>query len=563
MSGDRSISTRGEPVTTRRLAPFAAALLVACGESGTGPDGAVASLEIQPAQVPTLTALDDTVRLVAIARDRSGLVVPGAAISWDSRDPNVATVDDGLVTPRDDGDTFIVAQSGAATDSVRVVVDAPEVTALAILAPDEVRQGEVVRLAAVATLRAGGEDTLRSGVVWRLLDANVGFVRTDGRFVAFATGGTARITATAGSLSDTVDIPVRARGLAGSFSVVGNGSIPVRTTSDLWAYGGFAYTGTWGCAAPPGPCGDRLFAWDIGDPANLVLTDSVAVDARTVNDVKIRADGTLAVLSHENSLDALNGITLLDLADPLHPTVITRYSGECTTGGPTCIGGVHNVWIEGDFVYVVGSGVLWFVDISDPAQPQQLGYFSGGSSFVHDVYVRDGLAFVSHWNDGLIILDVGNGIRGGSPANPVEVSRIVTAGGAVHNAWYWPERGYVFVGQEIFGASPGRMRVVDVADLTAPVEVADFFLPGDPPHNFWVDEERGILFAAWYSNGARAIDVTGELLGDLTRQGREYAFSRPVGPRGPGRIWAPQWHNGLVFASDMDNGLWALQFVVE
>ena len=34
----------------------------------------------------------------------------------------------------------------------------------------------------------------------------------------------------------------------------------------------------------------------------------------------------------------------------------------------------------------------------------------------HDVYVRDGLAFLSHWDAGLIILDVGNGMAGGSPA---------------------------------------------------------------------------------------------------------------------------------------------------
>ena len=33
---------------------------------------------------------------------------------------------------------------------------------------------------------------------------------------------------------------------------------------------------------------------------------------------------------------------------------------------------------------------------------------------IHDTYVRDGLAFVFAWNTGVIIYDVGNGIRGGS-----------------------------------------------------------------------------------------------------------------------------------------------------
>src|SRR5436309_7002477 len=60
----------------------------------------------------------------------------------------------------------------------------------------------------------------------------------------------------------------------------------------------------------------------------------------------------------------------------------------------------------------------------------------------HDTYVRDGIAFLCAWNTGLIILDVGNGIKGGSPSNPIEISRIVTANDgvgsvAVHNAWWF------------------------------------------------------------------------------------------------------------------------------
>ena len=350
----------------------------------------------------------------------------------------------------------------------------------------------------------------------------------------------------------------------GGFTVVGNGSIPARRTSDFWAYGGVAYSGTVGCEGTA--CGDRLFVWDISDPANIRLTDSVEVDATTVNDVKIRTDGALAILTHEGSADGLNGITLLDMADPLHPEVITRYTGDCTvTTHPSCLsGGIHNVWIEGDVVYAVEpADGLHVIDISDPTQPRQVAFFHAGSSHPHDVLVRDGLAFVSHWDAGLIILDVGNGLRGGSPGNPVEVSRIQIPGGDVHNAWYWPERGYVFVGQETFAEPVGGMHVVDASDLAAPVRVAGYFLPGSPPNNFWVDETEGILFAAWYTNGLRAIDVNGELAGDLTQQGREYPSVRPNGLRGPGSIWAPQLHNGWVFASDMFNGLWAFRFTSE
>jgi hypothetical protein len=297
-----------------------------------------------------------------------------------------------------------------------------------------------------------------------------------------------------------------------------------------------------------------------------VLTDSVAVDASTVNDIKIRADGTLAVLTHEGSGDARNGITLLDISDPLHPQVITRFTEELEPG-------VHNVWIEGDFVYAAVDGSvptsgLRIVDVSNPANPSIAASFYGGTQgnfgqFLHDVYVRDGLAFLSHWNAGLIILDVGAGIAGGSPQNPVEVGRIRNQGDQTHNAWYWPAKGYVFVGEEDF-STPGIVHVIDVSDLANPLEVSTYRVPGDTPHNFWLDEASEILYVGWYSQGIRAIDVSGQLEGALDQQGREIASLKYNGvgacSSGVGTCaWAPQVHEGLVWVSDMNSGLWALR----
>jgi hypothetical protein len=331
-----------------------------------------------------------------------------------------------------------------------------------------------------------------------------------------------------------------------------------RTTSDLWVVGNVAYTGTHQSQGCPqvSPC-NYVYVWDLGaDGASPVLSDSIRLRAAVVNDVKVSPDASFAVATIEGGA---TGIVVLDLADPLHPVELTSYRTGLEAG-------VHNVWIERidgvDYIFAAEDGEsaqsgLHIIDASDPAAPRTVATYYGGGSFVHDVYVRDGLAFVSHWHRGLVILDVGNGIRGGSPAAPVEVSRIVTDGGSVHNAWYWPERRLVFVGEEAFN---GGMHVVDVADLASPVEVADFTIELGTPHNFWVDEERQILFAAWYSNGIVAIDVAGQLAGDLLAQGREIARTSPEGPRGPSSMWAPQLHRGLVYASDMRNGIWVMRF---
>lgn len=184
---------------------------------------------------------------------------------------------------------------------------------------------------------------------------------------------------------------------------------------------------------------------------------------------------------------------------------------------------------------------------------------------IHDTFVRDGLAFVCAWNSGLMIYDVGNGIKGGSPSNPQLVSTIVTAGGEVHNAWwFWNptngEKRYVFVGQEgpgfLGSSSTGDVHVVDVSNLLAPVEVATYSVPGAGTHNFWMDEQAQILYAAYYNAGVVALNVSGTLSGNLAS--REIARLQPGGP-GNTYVWGVQLYNGSVYATDMLSGFWQLR----
>lgn len=428
--------------------------------------------------------------------------------------------------------------------------------------PDRVRQGDVASYSA-AVLSAEG--SISTAVCWSIVPADAGMITGDGRFVAYQ-AGTARLVARLGDAADSLTLQIAARGLVGSFTTVGRGQLTTRFTSDLWVHGPAAYTGTWGARTVNRVMrpGNTLYAWDVTRPAAPVLTDSVILDARVVNDIKVHRNGTLAIVTHEGSNDGRNGVTLLDLGIPHHPRVITRFTASLETG-------VHNAWVDGDHVYLVVDGVspssgLRILDVSDRETPRVVGAYYAGSSFLHDVYVRDGLAFLSHWNAGLVILDVGAGIAGGSPAGPVEVSRIAVEGGQTHNAWYWPENGYVFVGEEDF-RTPGIMHVVDVRDLRTPREVATFRVPGSTPHNLWLDEARAVLYLSWYTKGLRALDVSGELLGELDRQGREIAGWAYAGA-GDGCgvqdaattcTWAPQLQDGHTYLADLNTGLWILR----
>ncbi len=497
---------------------------------------------VDPAEIPTLEP--GAAASVRVTLEVPGTLQPGP---YDAAlEATVGTQARAVLDVR-----FEVPDNPPATGPARVTITN---------ATAAVRQGDVVTFQAEVSDAVG--TSLAVPVTWSVLPPSAGRFGTNGQFVGY-TPGEARVVARVDSIADTIVVGIDARGLRGSFSVLARGILSARFTSDLWVHGGYAYTGTWGSRTTAAGTlnGDRLYVWDISQITDPRIVDSLAAEARTVNDVKVRADGSLGMFTHERDLAGKNGVTFLDLTDPAHPRVFSRFTDGLEAG-------VHNGWLEGSYAYVAvdgPSGGLRVIDVSDPRRPRAVASFHAGESFIHDVYVRNGLAFVSHWNAGLVILDVGNGMAGGSPANPVEVSRIQTEGGQTHNAWYWPAGGYAFVGEE--DGRVGVMHVVDVRNLSAPREVATFAVEGDTPHNFWVDEDRKVLYAAWYSQGVRAIDVGGELLGELDRQGREIAASvygdpAVAGCGGPVEAtctWAPQLYQGLVYASDLNGGLVVLQ----
>jgi hypothetical protein len=361
-------------------------------------------------------------------------------------------------------------------------------------------------------------------------------------------------------------------GVALSVAAGGN-NVPDRYSSDLWVHGNYAYTGTWGFRKK---LGNVLNVWSLDASGAPALAGSVTVpDIGTVSDVQVSDDGQLLVLSGERGDEG--GIYAYSLSDPGRPAFLD----SALVGSP----GVHTVTLAtiGGHNYAFaarnpGFGdtpndrpALVIYDVTQPTDIARVAVVPVPANYgIHDTYVRDGLAFVFAWNTGLIIYDVGNGVRGGSPSNPVEVSRLITAATrssrpAVHNGWWFHnpvtgEKRYLFVGQEgpnVLGSrSTGDIHVVDVADLAHPREVASFHMDGAGTHNFWVDEGRQVLYAAYYNAGVIALDISGTLTGDLS--GRLLSQVRPGG-RGKTFTWGVQLANGSLYAIDMLSGLWQLR----
>jgi hypothetical protein len=531
------------------------------------------------------------VELELVAYHEDGTRRPDPAGQWSASDRAVAQVDRfGKLSARGAGTVRVTASFEGVEATREIRVDAFPATELELSgAVDQVRTGDVVDLAPRLVDDQGRAHTdvpIDWGYTFRPADGQQRPGATaaieDGRFVA-EEPGVYTVVASAGPLTTRHAIEVSERGVVQRIELQGQGRVADQHTSDLWVWEGvdgrdYAITGTWGADG-------WAYIWDITDRANLVKTDSIQVDARTVNDVKVSPDGRYATMTREGASTRRNGLVLLDLSEPAHP-VIASITEEGLTGG------VHNAFPMNDYVYALSAGEKYLIiDVSDIYNPRQVGEVQHENCRIHDVWVQDGLAYSAQWACGVIVYDVGNGAWGGTPENPVFVAQQRTPGGRTHAVFpYYQEstgKLLVFAGDEIMnrrgmalegglstqpydpatgeGGRPsntaGYTHILDFTDMENPKKIARYKVPEYGTHNIWVEDD--VLYQAYYEGGTRLVDVSGDLMGNLATQGREIAVFKSNDPVGyisnAPMVWSAMPFKGEIFFSDWNSGLWAIQ----
>ena len=571
ISRDPDIASVDANGVVRALRPGSARILAILGENNAQAEVVVpplppSDIELRAGAAEILAGTGAP--LDVVVRDRVGTALEHAPVRFVSDAPDIATVDEtGRLMAHAPGTAMVRVEAGSARAETQIRVVANSATQYRLTAsPATARTGDVVRLRVTALDQAGNE--VRGLLPAWSVDgpgAEIHSEAGEGVFVAEAQG---RHTVTAFVGPQRIErtvIEVTPRTHDGELVKVGHGLTVGHHAGDTWAFEGadgrdYAIIGTF--------MHDWAKVFDITDPATPVLTDSVQLDARRINDVKIHPNNRLAVLTREGASTRRNGIVLLDLSTPAHPKILSEFTETVT-------GGVHNVWIDGehDLVYACHNGTrdLRIIDIKDPAQPREVGRWSlpNEDRGLHDVIVQDGYAYLSYWDDGLIMLDVGAGTHGGSPAEPTFVSQFKYPQGHTHTAWRYGK--YLFIGDEIFPAdwdadrpieARGFIHIVDYSDPEKPVQVAKYEVPEAGAHNFWVEDD--ILYVGYYQAGLRVVDVSGELRGDLYRQGREMGAYRTASPDAITPNWSMTWgaqiHKGNIITSDLNSGLWLAKF---
>jgi hypothetical protein len=551
---------------------------------------AISSMEIVPDSGRLYVGVTLAHNLRAVSADN--YIRKDITATWRSSDPAVAMVDRwGNVTAKKAGAVTISAAAEGVTANHKYTIVANPVASIDVAIKEEViRTGDVVHLNAVPK-RADGSVVRDAPMTWSYtyvpddslvsggIKGGPGIVQF-GRFAANYSGRFTLI-AQSGNASGRKVIQVQPRESRRKIQVVGRGTLDYVHTSDLWPYTGkdgrdYAVVGTWG--------GDgwSMF-FDITDLNNIKKIDSIKADARTINDVTVSPDARYAVLSREGASNRVNGIVIVDLADPKHPKVASTFDQNLT-------GGVHNIFATNDHIFAISGGQKYvIIDVKDITKPKYVSEYEHPGARIHDLWVNNGIAYSAQGGAGTVVVDVGNGKYGGTIEKPKLITVYQVNSGHEIFPYFQKSTGktYLFIGDEemsrtgrvwegtqyslsgpdgkpprngIAQTSGGFTHIIDFTDPMHPIPVGRYHLEDYGSHDIIVQDD--ILYQAYYDGGVRLVDVSGELMGNLADQNREIAVFKSYDPTGytpnaPFVMNAMPWKKDFVLFTDFNSGLWA------
>src|SRR6266545_439802 len=339
-------------------------------------------------------------------------------------------------------------------------------------------------------------------------------------------------------------------GSALNMAVVGQTSLGDRGfNGDVFIHKGYAYVGRWGFfdSSHPQFCpAGGVAVIDATNPAGPHQVANLEVLGASHEDVAVYTARYGPLAGHDIAAVGLQYCAgaRTDLA---HPSLVSTFGIKKDLGLNPALG-------QGCFALSFGHGM-------DPSE--------------------DGRTlFVSYWDAGFIDLDISN------PYRPHFVGRFTypaDADGDGHSTSYDDTRKLLFAADEDFcKTGPGTvtgwgyLRVIDESNPRAPVQIGQFHTPNsyglaDPGAGDYVIHNPLVVgtdvYLSWYSDGIRVVDASDP------RNPREVAYFVPPAGKDPikpsqrntltntTQVWgvAVDTATGLVYASDMNTGLWIIK----
>ncbi len=226
----------------------------------------------------------------------------------------------------------------------------------------------------------------------------------------------------------------------------------------------------------------------------------------------------------------------------------------------------HNIFVDepNGRLYVVGAAkgnqskdIIVYDVASNPANPVHIATSNLTGGYVHDVYVRNSIAYCSHGYFGFGVYNMSN------PSSPIELATQGT-NGYNHSSWLSTDGNYAFICEEVPASLPIlTMDLTDIANNEIEV-VASFKEPllapmhtNNRPHNPFV--VGNLMYVSYYQDGVVVFDVSNPLSPFRvayfdTSNNTSYSNGYP-------NVWGvyPYLPSGKIIASDQSTGLYVLE----
>ncbi len=328
-----------------------------------------------------------------------------------------------------------------------------------------------------------------------------------------------------------------------------------------WNESDYNYNDVWGYVDNAGGeyaiigAEDKVYFLKITNPTNPVKIAEFELGSKTAwRDIKTFGHYAYAVsegLTNE-------GLVIFDLC-AIEEGVVSQVYQENEDFGKA-----HNIFIDvaKELLYVVGANTqsdgLIVYDLSiNPSVPKLLTKKTLPGGYVHDIFVKDDLAFCSHGFKGLYIYDVSN------PATPLLRANLNTSG-YNHSSWGMREDGLLVYAQEIPLGMP--LGILDYSnyldnDLTT---IKTFKEPLLSPtsvqnvaHNPFVVGDYAVV--SYYEDGVVIFDLSNPLSPERVAYYDTYPTnSTYTGYEGCWGVY-PFLPSGNILASDISNGLFIIK----
>ena len=181
--------------------------------------------------------------------------------------------------------------------------------------------------------------------------------------------------------------------------------------------------------------GSDLISLDIADPAHPRMVARSSLPA-TPGEAWF-AGNYLFYTGSIDEDDQTRALSIVDLRDPLHPALLSRYTGFQPAGGNQFINGMY---VEGHYVYLISGGnsadppAIHVIDVADPAHPAIVGQLSlpDANSYYtltkHGAYLYVGYgAFIPPHTStgGVIIATVANPAAPALVGSPLGIGQVI------------------------------------------------------------------------------------------------------------------------------------------